>query len=138
VVRRILEQPIARLTAQHASEEQRARIAELASSFDEDMTLREFRRLDREFHLAIAAACGNQLLAELCAKVMDRLFSSDEFEAMLTAVENKSAVQDVIASSSKAHRRVAEAVLAHDVAASEDEIASHLNDVEDRMIARMD
>lgn len=136
-VRQILELPIARLAAENAVTEQRSRIAELAASFDPNMSLEDFRRLDREFHWAMASSCGNELLAELGAKVLDSLFASGEFSELLYAEANNAAVSDVIAASVLAHQRLADAIVAGDVVRAEHEMQSHLDDVECRMTGSM-
>ncbi len=136
-VRRILELPIAQLAAANATDEQRSRIAEIAAGFEPSMSLEAFRQLDREFHSALAGACGNELLAELCGKVLASLFSSDDFHDLLASKANNRAVSDVIKRSVAAHHRIAAAIVAGDECAAQAEIESHLAEVEERMIARM-
>jgi len=136
-VRQIVEVPIARLAARHATPEQKAEIAEIASRFEEDMGLEDFRRLDRQFHWALAAACGNATLAELFGKVLDALFSSDEFRALLGSDANREAVEEIIAASSVAHRRIAGAVLLGEEDGTETAAKEHLGHVEDQMVARL-
>jgi len=136
-VRQILELPIARLAAQNALPDQRSRLAELAAAFRPDMPLDEFRRLDREFHWAMAMSCGNELLAELAGKVLDSLFSSGEFTELLSSEVNNRAVHEVIAASVNAHHRLAAAIVSGDTERAEHEIEGHLDDVEHRMTGSM-
>jgi GntR family transcriptional repressor for pyruvate dehydrogenase complex len=136
-VRQILERPIARLAAIHADDGRRAEIQRIADGFVPGMALDDFRRLDREFHWTLATSCGNSLLAELLGKVLDSLFSCEQFNEMLSAKANDAAVHDIIAESSAAHRRLARAVIVGDAALAEAEIEAHLGDVEDRMVSRM-
>ena len=136
-VRQILEPPIARLTADNASAAQREHIQNLAQQFEPTMTLEDFRRLDREFHLALALACGNTLLAELSVKVLDCLFSSGEFIEILTARTNDAAVQRTITSSVKYHRQIGEAIRGRDANRAEMESAHHLSNVEEHMASQM-
>lgn len=135
-VRKLLELPIARLAASAADDEAREVIRDLSTQFHPDMELAEFRRLDREFHGAIAVACGNSLLAELSLKVLDSLFGSEEFTALLPATPPNGAVSDTVAASSIAHRRIGVAIANADPDLAELEISRHLRDVEDRMAAR--
>ena len=136
-VRQILELPIARLAARNALADQRAHLADLAAAFRPDMPLDEFRRLDREFHWAMAMSCGNELLAELAGKVLDSLFSSDEFHDLLSSEANNRAVHEVIAASVMAHHRLAAAIVSGDAERAEHEIEGHLDDVEHRMTGSM-
>lgn len=136
-VRQITELPIARLATARATADQRADIQRIAAQFSADMELEEFRRLDREFHQALAAASGNPTLAELYHKVLDTLFASQEFGGLLGADQNKEAVRRVIADSCAAHQAIAAAVATGDVEAAEEAVNSHLRDVEDQMVQSM-
>jgi GntR family transcriptional repressor for pyruvate dehydrogenase complex len=136
-VRQILEPPITTLVAQNATTEQRRAIHELAERFHPDMTLEEFRVLDREFHLALAHACGNDLLAELSGKVLDSLFSSTDFSELLLSEENDAAVHATVANSVAYHHRIGEAIRLGDVERASAEITAHLDDVELRMTDQM-
>jgi GntR family transcriptional repressor for pyruvate dehydrogenase complex len=137
-VRQIVEVPIARLAACNATEQERAEIVRMAERFRPDMRLEEFRRCDREFHWAVAVACGNLTLAELYGKVLESLFRSDEFEGLLTARKNRGAVREVIRSASAAHRRIAAGILNGDWAEVVEAAEGHLDDVENRMISKME
>ncbi|MDZ7678889.1 MAG: FCD domain-containing protein [Acidimicrobiales bacterium] len=136
-VREILEPPIVRLAVQKASEDERQRIADIARQFQAGMPLEEFRHLDRQFHWALATACGNETLAELSGKVLDSLFASDEFHELLGSRDNDAAVADVIDTSVRAHHRIAEAIESADASRAVEEITAHLHDVEDQMVSRM-
>jgi GntR family transcriptional repressor for pyruvate dehydrogenase complex len=135
--RRVIELPMAELAACRASDELRAEITALAAHFSPEMTLDEFRRLDREFHWAIARASQNQLLSEVYGKVLDALFSSGEFSELLYASPNRDEVAVIVERSVNQHRAVASALAEGDpvrvVAALED----HLDDVGQRMIERL-
>ncbi len=136
-VRQIVEVPIARLAARNATPQQRSEIAELAGHFHEGMELEEFRRLDRQFHWALATACGNATLAELFGKVLDSLFASEEFATLLNSDQNRSVVEEIISASTAAHRRIAGAVVAGDEDGTEGAARDHLGDVEEQMVARL-
>ncbi|MBN1314776.1 MAG: GntR family transcriptional regulator [Anaerolineales bacterium] len=75
-VRAILEPAIGRLAAVRATEEQLLRIKQAAeytlASSKNDTTL-EYLQRNVNFHVAIAAASGNQRLADQINKVMDEL-----------------------------------------------------------------
>jgi GntR family transcriptional regulator, transcriptional repressor for pyruvate dehydrogenase complex len=136
-VRQVVEVPIARLAACHATDEQRSEIAELAGSFSTDMKLAEFRRLDREFHSAVARACGNQTLAELYEKVLESLFASREFDELLSARSNRRAVREIIRSATVAHQAIGHAIAFRDSIVAVDAAERHLEQVEGQMISRM-
>jgi GntR family transcriptional repressor for pyruvate dehydrogenase complex len=135
--RRVIEVPMAELAACRATPEVRAEIAALAADFQPGMSLDEFRRLDREFHSAIARASGNELLSEVYGKVLDALFSSSAFAELLYATTNRDEVAVIIERSVRQHVAIADAIAGGDpvrvVAALED----HLDDVGQRMIERL-
>lgn len=135
--RRTLELPIIGLAAQRAGPAQRAEIVELASRFHAGMDVREFRRLDRSFHAAIARACGNPLLVEMYGKVLSHLFGSDELESMLTSDHNRTQVADIIDDSTQHHVAIAGAIARADGAEAAAQGASHLDAVERDMINRL-
>ncbi len=136
--RRVLELPVFEMAAARASEDERARISAVADRFHASLDISEFRRLDREFHTSIAAACGNPLLIELYGKVLDQLFRSIEFFTLLSAESNQSEVARIIADSTEAHRKIADAFVARDVAAVRASVQSHLDSVEQSMVDDLD
>ena len=133
--RRVLEVPIFTLAAQRADADARARVAELAGRFHDALDIAEFRRLDREFHTTLASSCGNPLLIELYGKVLDQLFRSSEFDALLGAEKNRAEVARIVADSCAAHAAIAAAFVAGDVAAVEEHAAAHVRTVERSMVA---
>jgi GntR family transcriptional repressor for pyruvate dehydrogenase complex len=136
--RRVLEVPIFQLAAERASDDERARIAIVAARFDAPLDIGDFRRLDREFHTTIAAACGNPLLIELYGKVLDQLFRSVEFYTLLSAESNQSEVARIVAESSEAHGRIAAAFSARDTAGVRAAAERHLDAVEHSMVDDLD
>lgn len=136
-VRQVVEIPIARYAACRASDGDRDLLRELARRFDERMELDEFRRLDREFHSAIARACGNATLAEVHGKVMESLFRSQEFDTLLDAQPNRVAVREIIRDATGMHRRIADAIAEGDWATAVECAESHLDQVENQMISKM-
>lgn len=136
--RRVLEVPVFELAAARASDVERERVAAVCARFGDLLEIGEFRRLDREFHTTIAAACGNPLLIELYGKVLDQLFRSVEFFTLLSAESNQPEVARIIAESSAAHRRIAEAFSAGDAVGVRSAAEAHLDAVEHAMVADLD
>jgi GntR family transcriptional repressor for pyruvate dehydrogenase complex len=132
--RRVLELPILELAATRAGDQDRAAIAALAAEFDQELSLADFRRLDRRFHTRTAAAAGNPLLVEVYGKVLDRLFRSDDFTSLLYASENQPEVLEIVRQSSCDHIEIADAIASADPARTVAAAARHLENVEDRMI----
>jgi GntR family transcriptional repressor for pyruvate dehydrogenase complex len=135
--RRVIEVPMAELAACRATAAARDEILVINGQFSAGMSLDEFRRLDREFHSAIARASGNDLLSEVYGKVLDALFSSSAFAELLYASTNRDEVAVIVERSVRQHHAIAEAIAVGDpvrvVAALED----HLDDVGQRMIERL-
>ena len=136
--RRVLEVPVFEMAAERATAGDRERIAAIAAKFDAQLDIGDFRRLDREFHTTIAAACGNPLLIELYGKVLDQLFRSVEFFTLLSAESNQSEVARIIAESSEAHREIASAFMARDAQAVRHTAEAHLDAVEHSMVDDLD
>jgi len=112
-------------------------IAAIADRFQTDMPIEEFRRLDREFHWAIAQACANNLLAEVYFKVLDALFSSDEFSELLHATSNRDEVALIVEQAVRQHRAIADAIREGDPVQVVAVVEDHLGDIERRMIERL-
>lgn len=132
--RRVLEVPIFALAATRAGPGARAQVAELAARFDVSRSIADFRRLDREFHTLIASECGNPLLIELYGKVLDRLFRSDEFDALLGDRRNSSTVRRIVEDAIDGHHAIAAAFASSDAAAMEAATSAHLATVERMMV----
>ncbi len=132
--RRVLELPIFELASCRASSAERDAIRRAAQEFWAGMALDEFRVLDRRFHTLIATACGNPLLVEMYAKVLDALFRSAEFDSLLSDTANREHVDQLIARSTADHQAIARAFVdgtAVDVLAASE---LHLANVEHRMV----
>jgi GntR family transcriptional repressor for pyruvate dehydrogenase complex len=136
-VRQVVEIPIARLTACRADDGQRREIERLASQFEPDMSLDAFRRLDRDFHWAIAVACGNATLAEVYGKILASLFQSTEFDELLGARSNRGVVREIIRNASEAHRAIARGITEADWSVVVEAAEKHLDQVEDQMISKL-
>jgi GntR family transcriptional repressor for pyruvate dehydrogenase complex len=135
--RRTLELPIIRFAADRASADDRAEIAAIAAQFRPGIGLAEFRRLDRRFHATIARACGNPLLVEVYAKVLARLFESDEFDRLLTSTRNRPEVRRIVDASARHHAAIADAIAAADTEAAVRDGAAHLDAVERGIVDRL-
>jgi GntR family transcriptional repressor for pyruvate dehydrogenase complex len=135
--RRLLEVPIIELAAERASSGERDEIRALAERFTADITLQEFRELDRSFHSAIARACGNPLLVEVYNKVLGRLFHSEEISSLLSDEANRAEVGNIIEVAAEQHRALAAAVASGDVEAASRAGTEHLGAIERRMIDRL-
>jgi len=136
-VRRVIEVPLAELAATRARGVDIDQICAIAGRFHPGMPLDEFRALDREFHWAVARACGNELLAELYGKVLESLFRSYEFDSLLTASGNQLTVKKLIKVSAAGHQAIAGALRQQDAALAASAAGAHLHQVETDMISRM-
>jgi len=132
--RRVLELPISELAGFRATSSERDQISALAQLFRDDLSLVEFRLLDRQFHATVAGACDNPLLVELYGKVLEALFQSEAFHSLLFDRANQDGVARIIAESGRQHRAIAAALLTGNpvsvLAASE----AHLRSVEAQMV----
>jgi DNA-binding FadR family transcriptional regulator len=136
-VRRVVEVPIARLSATRAGPEDRARIRSIARSLTPEMSLAEYRRTARAFHVAVARACGNETLAEIYGKVLDAQFDSSALDSLLDASSNVWLVKQVIFDSAKTYNEIADAIFEGDADRAIAAVEKHLDQVEKQLIARM-
>lgn len=136
-VRQAMEVAIARLVVERATDEDRQAIVELAQQFRVSMPVDEFRALDRRFHWLLARSCGNDLLAELYGKVLERLFQSEDFESMLNAQINRRAVRDIIRDSTRDHKAIARAIRDGRSAAVVTAVEAHLKQVESHLLGEI-
>jgi GntR family transcriptional repressor for pyruvate dehydrogenase complex len=134
-VRRTIEPAMSEFAARRANAAERADIAELAARSTDQLD--EFRAADRAFHTAIARACGNPLLQEVYGKTLGALFGSEELASLLYAEINRAEVGEIIASSTAAHRAIADAIVAGRRKPTVAAVQAHLDDVERRMIERL-
>ena len=135
--RRMIEIGMVRLSAERATKKDRSQLVRLAERFKDDLPIVEFRKLDRQFHEAIAGACGNAMVADLYGRVLAALFSADEFESLLSDRRNNDEVSRLVATSGEAHRAIACAIAAADPDRAAAEISLHLDEVERRMIEQL-
>lgn len=134
--RRTLEVTITELAAARADEAGRAEIATLAAALRPDLSIDEFRQLDRRFHGAIARACGNPLLVEVYSKVRAALTESSGLDTLLW--HHRSAdVTTIVAEAIDAHTAISAAIAGGDVAAAGAQSRAHLDRIERRILARV-
>lgn len=132
--RRVLEAPIFAMAAERADTPARVSVAAIMSRFEDDLELDSFRQLDREFHTTIASQCGNPLLIELYGKVLDQLFRSHDFEALLSDEHNRPEVARIVERAIDDHRSIAAAFAAGDAAAMVQATTHHIDGIEHSMI----
>ncbi len=132
--RRVLEGPIFALAAERADDDGRAAVAALMVRFDADLGIDDFRRLDREFHTTIASHCGNRLLIELYGKVLDQLFRSHDFDALLSDEQNRPEVTRIVANAIDDHRRIAAAFASGDADSTAEMATRHIDSIEHSMV----
>lgn len=130
--RRLLEVQLTEYASERASDEQRDEILRLAEKIRAATSVEELRPLDREFHAAIAVAAGNPLLGELHTKVLEAVFSSSRYGAMLSGSDLEDA-DSVLAESRSIHTEIAQAIARGDTKAAADAARQHLDVVERRL-----
>jgi GntR family transcriptional regulator, transcriptional repressor for pyruvate dehydrogenase complex len=136
-VRRIVEIPIARLAATRADADDRAQIRSIARRLSPEMTLADYRRTARAFHVAVARACGNETLAELYGKVLEAQFNSSALDSLLDASSNVWLVKQVIFDSAKSYNDIADAIFTGDADRAIAAVERHLGQVEQQLVARV-
>lgn len=133
--RRVLEGPIFSLAAERAGSADRDAVSALLRRFDDDLEIDEFRRLDREFHTTIASLCGNPLLIELYGKVLDQLFRSRDFDAILSDEQNRPEVRKLVVDAIAGHRAIVDAFAAGSGELMTAAVNAHLATVEHSIVA---
>ncbi len=132
--RRVLEAPIFALAAERADAADREAVTALLRRFDDDLEIDEFRHLDREFHTTIASRCGNPLLIELYGKVLDQLFRSHDFDAILSDEQNRPEVRKLVIDAVAGHRVIVDAFSAGNGELMAAAVTAHLATVEHSMV----
>jgi GntR family transcriptional repressor for pyruvate dehydrogenase complex len=125
---RVIELCIAELAAVRATGRERQEIARFADR-PGVASVDAFAELDREFHAALAAACGNPVLAELHSRVLDALFAAEEWAVVLGG-EGGAAVRTAVAE----HQAIASALRAGDPRAIADAVDRHLGGINERIL----
>jgi len=132
--RRLIEVELTQLAAARATKRQRNDIAGIAAQISRAASLEQLRPLDRAFHSVLAAAAGNALMAELHTKVLEAVFSTPPFDALLHDTGDDAEALEILSSSAAMHATIAAAVVAGDVAAAGAASRAHLDDVERRLL----
>lgn len=122
--RQVLESVLFELSASRAS--QRERNEALALARTAPSTLEEFMITDREFHAAIAHACGNPVLVEVYGRVLDALVADGDAAALILGIEPEEDPGDAIRQATYEHGRIAAAFADRDVPTMLEEVDLHL------------
>lgn len=116
--RMILEKGIAPLAAENATEQDISAIEENLRQFENrQLSLAERVALDKEFHVLIARATGNPVLA-----MLEETLSCLLFDYMGKGVVQKGGIDDAI----RRHRKLADAIKAHDKELAAIAMAEHV------------
>ncbi|MGH3089588.1 MAG: FadR/GntR family transcriptional regulator [Rubrobacteraceae bacterium] len=121
-VRRVLEAESARMAARNATEEQLDRLRNLLDGMAASLEKpREYLDLDLEFHVVLAEAGGNPVLAQLTGLIRD--IYTRYFEIVLEDPEmNKTSLEF--------HRKLYSALRERDASAAHQHIIAHLRQAE--------
>lgn len=119
-LRAIVEPPIARLTANRATERDITQLRELIEAMERDVTKERYAELDRAFHQSIAQYAHNPLLEFINERIAQQIAPS-------RASRYQTKERRVM--SSAAHRRIYEAIAAGDGALAEQEARAHVLDI---------
>src|SRR5512145_716547 len=116
--RLLLEVGVAALAAEHASPEQIATLAdEVSEMFASVSDPQAFLRHDVKFHQAVAAGCGNRVLAAIVEMVSAQFYEQRRETAALGRDLNESAEE---------HRRIFRAIRKGDAVAARQAMSEHL------------
>jgi GntR family transcriptional repressor for pyruvate dehydrogenase complex len=125
---RVIELCVAELAAVRATGRERQEILRMASP-PSPLSLDGFAAADREFHAAVAAACGNPVLAEVHGRVVDALFEAGDSAVAVLGGEGGVAVRAAIAE----HEAIAAALRAGDATATSEAVDRHLGGINTRI-----
>ena len=129
-VRRILEAESARLAARHATERQLGRLEELLDGMAASLeNPRDYLEMDLEFHVVVAKAASNPVLAQLINLIRD--IYTRYFEIVLKDPEMNKTSLDF-------HRRLYVALRDHDADAARQHILAHLSQAERDVLRLLD
>lgn len=129
-VRRILEAESAQLAARHATERQLGRLEELLDGMAASLEKpRDYLEMDLEFHVVVAMASSNPVLAQLINLIRD--IYTRYFEIVLRDPEmNKTSLNF--------HRLLYAALRDHDADAARQHILAHLSQAERDVLRLLD
>lgn len=112
----------ARLAAQYASEEDRARLSAIVAEMDRpDIAREDFNTLDTEFHVAIAEAGRNRLVADLTSAIRSSMHAS-----ILQSFYDNPLWDDVQEELRVGHRGVLDAICRSKGVLAADRIEAHI------------
>lgn len=119
-LRAVIEPPIAALAATRVTSRDIAQLRALVEEMEVETDLEQYAVLDRAFHQAISQYTHNPLLAQLTELIASEIAPSRR--RALQTPERRIA-------SSAAHRRIFEAIAAHDGPTAETEARAHVESV---------
>jgi GntR family transcriptional repressor for pyruvate dehydrogenase complex len=125
---RVIELCVAELAAVRATGRERQEILHLAAQPVPE-SVEAFAVADREFHAALAAACGNPVLAEVHGRVVDALLEAGDSAVAVLGGEGGVAVRDAVAE----HQAIAAALRAGDATATAAAVDRHLGGIHERI-----
>jgi GntR family transcriptional regulator, transcriptional repressor for pyruvate dehydrogenase complex len=128
-VRKMLEPPVARISARHITPEQ---IAELENTLHEqqEKLRRNQPAVDEDafFHYSVAAAAHNSVMLKLVDVLMDLLRETRERSLQIDGRAEKSLA---------GHRRILAALKQHDAEAAGDAMLKHVSEIEDIVLNQL-
>jgi GntR family transcriptional regulator, transcriptional repressor for pyruvate dehydrogenase complex len=117
-----LERESARLAADHAGDDDRARLAGLLATLEAPgVGVEEFNDADTAFHVAIARASGNTLVAELTTALRNAMRST-----LLELLRGRADYAPVAARLGREHREIFEALLSGEGDRAADLVQAHI------------
>ncbi len=116
-----LERASAMLAAQQAGEDELASIGEALASLEEAATVGEFNDADTAFHVAIAEAAGNRLVADLTTAIRSSLR-----QTILEAFHAHDSPAEVQVTLQEQHRRIHQAIVDGDPQRSAELVEEHI------------
>lgn len=123
--RAVLERSSARLAAEHAKAEDLTRMRERLDRMDEvGLPREEFNDCDTDFHVAIAEAAGNRMVADLTVSVRNAVR-----QTLLTVFHRVEDWEAIAARLRAEHRAIYDAVAAGDAERAGDAVEAHIRSV---------
>lgn len=116
-----LERASAMLAAQQAEEPQLAQIDQALEAMERSSTVEEFNDADTAFHVAIAEAAGNRLVADLTTAIRSSLK-----QTILEAFHSHGAPSEVQITLQEQHRRIHAAIREQDPQRSAELVEEHI------------
>lgn len=127
-MREVLEVPAAGWAAEAGNAEFAARLRQVLASMEQLSDIEEIRRLDIEFHLAIAETAGNRFLLRTMGVL---------HEMLRKGMETTLKIPGRLQRSRHEHRRIADAIATGDAAAARRAMRSHIANAQKAALARI-